>query len=398
MSDAGVGAIPTPSAREVLYGRALVVCAVILAASGLVDPAGGLDLLTFLVAERMVEAGLPWSEVYLPPDATTLFDVSDGYGQATLAYSDGVTRYTTGFVAPPPATWLGLGLGVLPWPIARGVWTGVWLMPVLWFAARDAAATTGLLLRGVVWVVCSATLGMAVALSQPSLLALPAAAGLARDDLWSRRMGAVFLGLVIVAKVGPVVVLPFLIAAGRRTEAGVALGVAASLVGLSWVVHGPEAWSAFAASLAQLTDHVVVTKANLSVDALLAHGAWGQPMGAWVEPSGLQRLAGTVLRVGLAGVLLARANAAAPRAHLVSGWLVWLALTPLQWAHYRVALVPLVAALAPRHPARAVLLALGLSCMNWSMILGAPDDVAMMLGALAWLPVAFLWPFPAEES
>lgn len=386
--------------RALLYGRAMLLCAVLIALSRVLQ-GGGQDILPFVVAARMLQDGASWHDAYLMPGARSLFDVTPAY-QAAVASQLGTgtdQKVLTAFVAPPPAVTFGWLWTGLDWDVVRPLLILLLTVPVVWAAWRAAAATPGVLQSGAVWLVSSLVVFYAAHQAQLSLLALPAAAGLLSEDRRGRLVGAGCLGALVVVKIGPLVVLPFLWWAGRRREVGIAASVVVVLLAAGTALAGTGGWDVFLSSLRQISAHTVVEKTNASPDALFAVLVEGSGLQRWHDLSSPWDSLATGLRLGSAGWFLWRARSGGPADRVAAGWLVWLCLTPLHWVHYHTALVPLLAARSAERPLRSVLLGVVMSAPIAVLLLGdGHDRQALVAGAIGWLILVAAWPPPAGQG
>lgn len=386
--------------RAVLYGRVLLLCAVLIALSRVVQ-GGGQDALPFVVAARMMHDPAGWESVYLIPEARSLFDVGPAYQQSVADYvGSGVERHTlTAFVAPPPAVLLGWPWAGLAWSVARPLIVLSLLLPVLWAAARSGRASPGILGRGGVWLASVLVVFYAAEQGQLSILALPAAAGLLASERSARTVGAVALGLLCVAKASTLLLLPALWWADRRRDLVAVLSVVAFVGLAAMLLVGAGGWSFFFGSLRQIGAVTIIEKTNVAPDVLLALVVDGGDMGQWHTLSTPWRLIAVVLRLGTAAWVVWRARAAASAARVEAGWLAWLCLTPLHWVHYHVVLIPLLARHAARHPVRGVVLGAIASAPIALLLMGVHEErYVVMTGALGWLAVLAWWPPPEQED
>ncbi len=382
---------PAPSSSLLpALGRAVLGLLGLIVVAHALDPRGAQDLVAFAAAEQVRAAG-HLSAVYPAPDATSLFDVAPAFrAEASRWLPDAAI---TAFVAPPPALALGAlaATGGLGTGIARLLLTLPALLGLLALhRASRGGPTATLLLLGV-----APLLSYTAALGQSSgLLLAVVAVGVLPPEPRRDTLAGLVLGAITVLKGFPILLVAVALATGRRRLAAVALATVAAAVAGGMAVLPGALWADFLATAAALSRQVVGDWNNASLDALLVSVARGRPHPELVALAGPPALLALVVRVGLVGGAIAaliRADRPAPR--WVAATVGMLALTPLLWQHYLLALVPALwwareDAPTPRSEAVAVALTWALSASSALKALGVGGLGIHALAVGAWLATA----------
>jgi Glycosyltransferase family 87 len=378
----------------------LIVAAAVVALSAF-GPSVALDWIPFQVAARMGPGG-DWSSLYPASSARTLFDVSAAYREVaveTVQTDDGPSfsdQNLTAFVSPPPAAFALVPLRSLSWPESMKVWRLALALPVvlamLWFARVSLVDAS--IFRRWSWTCLAGAplIYYVVHTGQPSAWLFVAAAMSALPPTTPRdAVGGVFLGLGVLFKATPLVVLVGLWMAGRRRMAVVAAVLAAAGVLGSVGLAGWTPWGHFMAVNATVARAVVTDWNNAALDAALVRARVGADS-LFYEPRWLERTVSSIVRIVLVlwAFHLARNPSRPPSRRSAAAWIAWMAATPILWLHYLSVLVPLFG--SSRRPTRdpGPLVVLLLSGVFVAAVAGWRTGIQGYLLCLLWLASA-LW-------
>jgi alpha-1,2-mannosyltransferase len=240
------------------------------------------------------------------------------------------------YLYPPPFALAFVPFAMLPDPLGVWAWTGACVAMVLGAIAlmpvgRDVRWGV-LLLAAIDWpVLYSIKLGQV----GPLLLLLFAAGWrwLDRPD----RLG-VTIGLGVLVKLQPGLLVVWALLAGRTRAAGVAVALVAVVAIASLLVVGTGAWLDYPGLLGRVNEPVT-TPHNMTLGAVLYRAGWS------LDLASLAQLGWTLAMLGLA--LLASWRRAADASYLVVV-VATQALSPLLWDHYAIVLLLPVAWLLDR--------------------------------------------------
>ena len=253
------------------------------------------------------------------------------------------------YLYPPPFALAFVPFALLPDAVGVWAWTGACIAMVLGAIAlmpvgRDVRWGV-LLLAAIDWpVLYSIKLGQV----GPLLLILFAAGWrwLDRPD----RLG-VTIGLGVLVKLQPGLLVVWALLAGRSRAAGVAVALVAVVALASLLFVGTGAWLDYPSLLGRVNEPVT-TPHNMTLGAVLYRAGWS------LDLASVAQLGWTAVMLGLA--LLASWRRAADASYLVVV-VATQALSPLLWDHYAIVLLLPVAWLLERRQWWAVLLVLATS-------------------------------------
>lgn len=378
--------------------RLMVACAIIVA-GGLATSAAQ-DWIPFHVAAGLASRGL-WPSIYPPNSAQSLFDVTTDYREEARrsVQHDGAPAFLdstlTSFVSPPPAALALQPFTKSAWRTSVTVWRLALAIPMvlalLWFAASagDPAAAgrwSWLCLAG------APLASYVVQSGQPSGWLMVAAAMSVLPATAPRdAAGGLALGLGVVFKATPLLVIAGLWLAGRRRLALIAAAVAASAVIGSLPLTGVESWTRFSAVSARLASVVITDWNNAAIDAALLRPVAGVDA-VFHKPTTLTFVVSQLSRLLLLIACLAVAGrpAVEPARRAAAAWIAWMAVTPILWLHYLLLLVPLFGAQPGRKSGAGLVLVGLLSAAFLARVAGWQSGThGYVLGAV-WLASA-LW-------
>lgn len=192
-------------------------------------------------------------------DARVFYDhrLPDPYDAPYLAY---------GFVYAPPIAQVLYPFVQLPWPVFFGLWTAVLTLALA--AVAGPAAPIVILAPLIALDLNAGNVNL--------LLALAVARGLSRPGWWS---------LVLLTKITPGIGLGWFVMLKRWRDLASAVGLTASIAGLSFLL-APSLWAEWLATLTQIRTQIGAPDSStlfirvVIAATILAWGAWrGQP---WV--------------------------------------------------------------------------------------------------------------------
>lgn len=369
--------LPTHASRWLATRGPLILCwftwGIVLTATAwmVASDRPAQDLLPFQTASALIADGR-FDAVYPPEDAISLFDVHPDFQHTALRIAgEGYAREAvTAYVAPPPALLIGETLPADPTcsvKLWRLIIASVGLLSLLALETNlrrtcpDALPAWHLMIAGALPLLLYAVyLGQTSALLLAAVTATVLAPGKRRDIL-----GGTALGLVAIAKLFPLAIIPAALWLRERRIAAVSLITVLAACALAIACWPVSLWCDFSGAAHQVSRHVIADWNNASIDAGLTALAVGEVSSTFRPPPLWVSIAATLVRVGLAGgaiLLVIRERALPSQSRWTLLWIALLAATPLLWSHYLICLLPVLQPML-RRGARVVpvLLALGLS-------------------------------------
>lgn len=341
------------------------------------------------VAGSLVKHG-QWDQVYLPANATTLFDVTPAFIRAADGeLANAVDRNAlTAYLSPPP-------VAVLFVPLA-GHWQlsliGFRLLLVGFILAAVVLAMRGEPARAHLWAVAlvaiSPLIAYAVYVGQTAACFLVASTMATIRPTRARDwLGGLALGFVMLTKATPLLLAVAICVAGRKRLGLIAIGSALAVSLATWPWTGVEAWRLFVEAAQRLSHAVITDWPSLSIEATVLRVTRHQADFAWLTPSRIEWIAIWSLRLPL----LALAAWTAWRRRLRGAGAMcavcvgWLAATPILWLSYMLALFPFAVNRSLRRTTILTLLLSGSVLLAESR---AAPLVVGIIGSALWLMAA----------
>ncbi|HXT72016.1 MAG TPA: glycosyltransferase family 87 protein [Vicinamibacterales bacterium] len=355
------------------------------------------DWIPFQAAERLARAA-EWEAVYPPAGAGSLFDVTERYRDvARSMISQGgqpafAGELLTAFLSSPPAAFAAVPFSRLSWQSGTLAWRLTLAIPVVLSLLLVGASATNLQSRARWSWICLAAapvLCYAVYIGQPSsLLFVVAAMSMLPATLGRDMAGGVALGLGVIFKATPILVIAGLWMCGRRRLAAIAAATAAiaCVATLPFVGNG---WAGFFATVKRLATVGISDWNNASFDAALLRLTAGTTS-LFTEPGTLVIVMSWLLRLVVAGLAVRAVidGGRAPARRAAAVWIGWLAATPVLWLHYLVALVPLAGAAPARRVDPGALLVAATGIVLAGRIAGVAPVLCGMAACGVWLASA----------
>jgi hypothetical protein len=208
--------------------------------------------------------------------------------------------------------------------------------------------------------------------------------------------GGLALGVVILTKATPLAIAVALCLIGRKRLGFIALGSAAAMCVLTWPWTGAEPWSRFYSVARQLTHLVALDWNSLSLDAfVLRLSRQTAESGRYIATSGESAIIWCIRAPMLMVAAWNLWRLRRTRAATLGIWLTWLALTPMLWTYYLLALFPF--SVLPN----TVLTAITGALLSASVLLAwayVPPLWSGTVGVTAWIAATLLFSRGSTEG